>query len=145
MGRKRAEKPIPPIGPGSKVVALAPQLRRHITQRMVGRKKSVKAFDVAFDTILMKKLPEEIFKNEELVAHVRTFRAPNNRLKKVQKEVRAWTELEHLDVRHNQLKRFAASAQRPRSLSKIGRGFPTFRGASYSIPYKVGINTIFLG
>jgi len=94
------------MGPGSKVVALTPQLRRHITQRMVGRKKNIKAFDMSFNTVLIKKLPEEIFKNEELVDHARRFEAPNNRLKKLPKDVGVWTELEHLDVHHNQLKRF---------------------------------------
>jgi len=106
MPRKIAEKPIPPMGPGSKVVALTPQLRRHITQRMVGRKKNIKAFDMSFNTVLIKKLPEEIFKNEELVDHARSFEAPNNRLKKLPKDVGVWTELEHFDVHHNQLKRF---------------------------------------
>jgi len=105
MGRKKDEKPIPPMGPSSKVVALTPQLRRHITMRMVGRKKDIKAFDMSFNTILMKKLPEEIFKNEELVEHARTFEAPNNRLKNVPKDVGVWAELERFDVRHNQLKK----------------------------------------
>ena len=106
MGRKRDEKPIPPMGPGSKVVALTPQLLRHITQRMVGKKKNIKAFDMSFNTILMKKLPEEIFKNEELIQHAHRFEAPNNRIKKLPKDVNAWTELEHFDIHHNQLKRF---------------------------------------
>jgi len=106
MGRKKDEKPIPPMGPGSKVVALTPQLRRHITQRMVGRKKNIKAFDMSFNTILIKKLPEEILKNEELVEHARRFEAPNNRLKKLPKDIGVWTELENFDVHHNQLKRF---------------------------------------
>ena len=107
MPRKKDEKPIPPMGPGSKVVALTPQLRRHITQRMTGRKKNIKTFDVSFNTILMKKLPEEIFKNEELIQHLRHFEAPNNRIKKISADVKAWTELEHFDVHHNQLKRLA--------------------------------------
>jgi len=110
MSRKRSEKPIPPMGPGSKVVALTPQLRRHITQRMVGRKQNIKAFDMSFNTILMKKLPAEIFKNEELVEHARSFEAPNNRLKKMPKDVKVWTQLEHFDVHHNKLKRFVTSA-----------------------------------
>jgi len=109
MGRRRDEKPIPPMGPGSKVVALTPQLRRHITQRMVGRKKNIKAFDMSFNTILMKKLPQEIFKNEELVGYARRFEAPNNRLKKLPKDVGVWTEMEHFDVHHNQLKRFGVT------------------------------------
>ena len=106
MPRKKNEKPIPPMGPGSKVVALTPQLRRHITQRMVGRKQNIKVFDMSFNTILMKKLPEEVFKNEELVEHARSFEAPNNRLKKISKDLKVWTQLEHFDVHHNQLKRF---------------------------------------
>jgi len=109
MGRKKVEKPIPPMGPGSKVVALTPQLRRHIKQRtLVTKKKTIKAFDMSFNTILMKKLPEEIFKNEELIQHARRFEAPNNRIKKIPKDVSNWTELEHFDVHHNQLKRFVA-------------------------------------
>jgi len=106
MSRKKVEKPIPPMGPGSKVIALTPQLRRHITQRTLGRKKNIKAFDVSFNTILMKKLPEEVLKNEELVEHTRRLEAPNNRLKKLPKELGVLTELEHFDVHHNQLKRF---------------------------------------
>ena len=106
MGRKKDEKPIPPMGPGSKVSALTPQLKRHITQRtIVSRKRTVKAFDMSFNTILMKRLPEEIFKNEELVQHARRFEAPNNRIKKIPKEMANWTEMEHVDVHHNQLKR----------------------------------------
>jgi len=109
MVRKKDQKPIPPMGPGSKVVALTPQLRRHITQRMiVSRKRTVKAFDMSFNTILMKKLPEEIFKNEELIHHARRFEAPNNRIKKIPKDVKNWTEMEHFDVHHNQLKRCVA-------------------------------------
>ena len=127
MGRKKDDKPIPPMGPGSKVVALTPQLRRHITQRMTGRKKNIKAFDMSFSTILMKKLPEEIFKNEELVEHARRFEAPNNRLKKMPKQVGVWTELEHFDVHHNQLKRFVARGVYPPTANEA---FPHFRRLS---------------
>jgi len=68
MGRKVVEKPIPPMGPGSKVVALTPQLQRHITLVQDGKdpRRPRRSFYVSFNTILAKKVPEEIYKNEEL-------------------------------------------------------------------------------
>jgi len=68
MGRKKDEKPIPPMGPGSKVVALTPQLRRHISlvDDSKDPRRPRRSFYVSFNTILAKKVPEEIYKNEEL-------------------------------------------------------------------------------
>jgi len=106
MGRKKDEKPIPPMGPGSKVVALTPQLRRHITLVMDGKdpRKPRRSFYVSFSTILAKKLPEEIYKNEELQLHARRLEMQNNRYKKVPAGVGWLTELEHVDLRHNLFK-----------------------------------------
>jgi hypothetical protein len=66
MGRKRDKKPIPPMGPGSKVSALTPQHQRHITMKMVGRKLDRKTFEISMNTVLAKKIPQEFYKNEEL-------------------------------------------------------------------------------
>jgi len=59
MVRKKNEKPIPPMGPGSKVVALAPQLQRHITLVDDGKpRKPRRSFYISFSTILAKKVSD---------------------------------------------------------------------------------------
>jgi len=81
MGRKVKEKPIPPMGPGSKVVALTPQLQRHITLLNDSKdpRRPRRSFYVSFSTILAKKVPEETYKNEELQLYARRVEMQNNR------------------------------------------------------------------
>jgi len=66
MGRKKDKKPIPAMGPGSKVVGLTPQHQRHMTLKMIGKKLDKKTFHISMNTILAKKIPQEFYKNEEL-------------------------------------------------------------------------------
>ena len=106
MGRKRDEKPIPPMGPGSKVVALTPQLRRHITLVYDGKdpRRPRRSFYVSFSTILAKKIPEELYKNEELQQCTRRLEMQNNKYKKLPAGVGWLGELEYMNLRHNLFK-----------------------------------------
>jgi len=62
--RKKDEKPIPPVGVGSKVIALSQHVRRHIVPITYGR---VNGFELRFSTTSARALPEEIYKNEEIM------------------------------------------------------------------------------
>jgi len=111
MGRKKDEKPIPPMGPGSKVVALTPQLQRHITLVYDGKhpRKPRRSFYVSFSTILAKKIPEELYKNEELQGHARRVDMRNNKYKKLPGGMGWLTEIEYLNLRHNLFKSLPGS------------------------------------
>jgi len=106
MGRKKDEKPIPPMGPGSKVVALTPQLQRHITLVMDSKdpRRPRRSFYVSFNTILAKKVPEELYKNEELQNHARRLEMQNNKYKKLPAGIGWLGEMEYMNLRHNLFK-----------------------------------------
>lgn len=104
MGRKVDKKPIPPMGPGSKVVALTPQLQCHITLVMDGKKQDRRSVHISFSTILAKKVPQEIYKNEELQLFARRLDMRNNKYKKLPGSIAWLTGLEYVNLRHNLFK-----------------------------------------
>ena len=117
MPRDPREKPIPVMGPGSRIIALAPQIKRFIEHKIYPVKgsytKKEPGIDLSFNTILLKKLPKEIYKNEEIGWLAKRLDAPNNKLKSLPGAVAVMTGLRRLDFHHNKLKRL------PNALGKL--------------------------
>jgi len=59
---------------------------------------------VSFSTILAKKVPEELYKNEELQQFARRLEMQNNKYKKLPAGVGRLGELEYMNLRHNLFK-----------------------------------------
>ena len=102
MSARRAdkeEKPPPATGPGSRVVALPDRIKRHLIPRTSG----IKGYELHYSTTSVRALPEELYKNEELMYTVRRLDAPNNRLKRLPETIGDLEGLESIDVQNNSI------------------------------------------
>lgn len=156
--RPKDEKPPPPMGPGSRVVALPPAVRRHVmpilsmtpipddkdddnrknnndeetgpgsdngtgNKSPVTKRKpvpaAVKGYELRFSTTSSKSLPEEFYKNEELQNTARLLDAPNNRIKRVPKEIGDLNALQTIDLHNNIIAKLPASIGKLPSLNLL--------------------------
>ena len=114
-GKKKDDKPPPAVGPGSKIVSLPKDVKRHIIPRGEGKK----AVDLRWSTTSIKAIPSELYKNEEVTDFARILEFPNNRIKKLPKAVSTMGELERIELQNNILSTIPASVSKLKSLNYL--------------------------
>ena len=114
------EKHIPVMGPGSKICALVPQLKRFIMVRtyLIERKQEPGA-DICFNTVLWKKWPKEMTSNEEIGWIARRLEAPNNLLTEIPNKISVMSRLQVLDLRHNYISKVPNSVCKFKELTYL--------------------------
>ena len=115
--RRKDTKPPPPTGPGSKVIALPPEVKRHVLTRPAQGK--VNFFVLDFDTNSAKALPPEVYKNEEIMSFATRLNAQNNRIKKLPRAISALQGLREIDLRNNSMSTLPRSVSRLKALTQL--------------------------
>jgi len=94
------------VGPGSTIKGIPEDVRNYIN--IVGNSANVK-----FDTLSRKKIPAEIYDNEELTPKTEVLAMPHNMIKKVPGGIGHLTKLRKLDLKGNDI------AKIPRTVGKL--------------------------